>query len=65
MSEMIKDRGEPINVEDLYFATMDIKEKYGYLARDIVEEYSKYDQKDFDELTKTYSLSSKFKKYSG
>jgi actin-related protein 3 len=65
MMEMIKERGEPINTEDLYLATMDIKEKHGYLARDIVEEYSKFDQKDFDDLSKTYSLSSKFKKYTG
>lgn len=65
MMEMIKDRGEQVSTEDLYFATMDIKEKYGYLARDIVEEYSKFDQKEYDETTKTYSLPSKFKKYSG
>jgi actin-related protein 3 len=65
MMEMIRERGEPISTEDLYFATMDIKEKHGYLSRDIVEEFTKFDQKDFDEITKTYSLSSKFKKYSG
>lgn len=62
---MIRERGEPISTEDLYFATMDIKEKYGYLSRDIVEEFSKFDEKDYDEITKTYSLSSKFKKHSG
>ncbi len=65
MMDMIKDRRENIPTEDLYFATMDIKEKYGYLARDIVEEYSKFDEKDYDEISKTYSLSSKFKKHSG
>jgi hypothetical protein len=63
MMDMIKDRGEPINTEDLYYATMDIKEKYGYLCRDIVEEFSKFDQKEYDELNNMYSLSSKFKKY--
>lgn len=65
MADMIRDRGENINTEDLYFATMDIKEKYGYLSRDIVEEMTKFDQKDYDEISKTYSLSSKFKKYTG
>lgn len=65
MMEMIRERGETIPQEDLYFATMEIKEKHGYLARDIVEEYGKFDEKDYDEITKTYSLSSKYKKYSG
>ncbi len=65
MMEMIRDRNEPIPTEDLYFATMDIKEKYGYLSRDIVEEFSKFDEKDYDEITKVYSLTSKFKKHSG
>jgi len=65
MMDMIRERNEPISVEDLYFATMDIKEKYGYLSRDIIEEFSKFDEKDYDEITKSYSLSSKFKKHSG
>ena len=65
MSEMIKDRGEPIDTEDLYYATMDIKEKHGYLADDIVKEFCKFDKKDYDEIKKTYSLPSKFKKYTG
>ena len=65
MMDFIRERGENIPQEDLYFATMEIKEKHGYLARDIVEEYAKFDEKDYDEITKTYSLSSKFKKYSG
>jgi actin-related protein 3 len=65
MMDMIKDRGEPINQEDLYLATMDIKEKHSYIAKDIVEEFGKYDQKEYDEVNKVYSLSSKFKKYEG
>ena len=65
MMDMIRERGEPINIEDLYFATMDIKEKYSYLCKDIVEEFSKFDEKEYDEKSKTFSLSSKFKKYSG
>jgi actin-related protein 3 len=65
MMEMIRDRGEPINTEDLYFATMEIKEKHGYLAKDIIEEYHKFDSKEYDEKTKKYNISSKFKKYKG
>jgi len=65
MMDMIRERGEPINTEDLYFATMDIKEKHGYLARDIVEEFGKFDQKDYDDITKTFTQNSRFKKYSG
>lgn len=65
MMDMIRERNEPIPTEDLYFATMDIKEKYGYLCRDVIDEFNKFDQKDYDELNKVYSLPSKFKKYSG
>lgn len=65
MMDTIRERNEPISTEDLYFATMDIKEKYGYLAKDIVDEFTKFDNKDYDEVNKSYSLSSKFKKYSG
>ena len=42
MEQMIRERGEKINTEDLYFATMELKEKYGYLAKDLVEEFAKY-----------------------
>jgi len=44
---MMKDRGEKVNVEDLYFAAMDIKEKHGYLSKDLVEEFSRWDKKKF------------------
>jgi actin-related protein 3 len=65
MMDMIKDRGENIRNEDLLYATMDIKEKYGYLCKDVVEEFSKYDKKDYDEINQKYSLNSKFNKYTG
>ena len=65
MMDMIKDRGEDVRNEDLLYATMDIKEKYGYLCKDVVEEFSKYDKKDYDEINQKYSLNSKFNKYSG
>jgi actin-related protein 3 len=65
LMESIKDRNENINTEDLYFAAMEIKEKHGYLCKDIVEEYTKWDEKIIDDVTKKYSLGSKFKKYQG
>ena len=63
MMEMIKDRGENINVEDLYFTAMDIKEKYGYVCKDLVEEYTKWDKKILDDKGKP--TGSKYKKYKG
>lgn len=65
MMDMIKDRGESIRTEDLLYAAMDVKEKYGYLCKDIVEEFSKFDEKDYDDINKKYSLNSKFKKFEG
>ena len=40
MEQMIRERGEKIPTEDLYFATMELKEKHGYLAKDLVEEFA-------------------------
>ena len=63
--DCIKDRNENISTEDLYFACMEIKEKHGYLCKDVVEEFAKWDEKIIDDVTKKYSLGSKFKKFSG
>lgn len=59
MAEMIKDRGENITNEDTNFAANSIKEEYGYVCKDVVEEFSKYDTSKINEE------GSKFKKYSG
>ena len=61
MEQMIRERGEKINTEDLYFATMDLKEKYGYLASDLVHEFAKYDKKQ--NVGGKLTQSSKFRKY--
>ena len=45
MEQMIRDRGGNFQTEDLYLATMEIKEKYGYIASDLLHEYAKFDQK--------------------
>jgi actin-related protein 3 len=63
MEQMIRDRGEKINTEDLYYATMELKEKHGYLAKDLVDEFAKFDKKK-NEGGKLIQ-SSKFKKFSG
>ena len=63
MEQMIRDRGEKIPTEDLYYATMELKEKHGYLAKDLIKEFSKYDTKK-SEGGKIIQ-SSKFKKFSG
>ena len=63
MEQMIRERGEKIATEDLYYATMDLKEKYGYLAKDLIEEFAKFDKKG-NQGGKLVQ-STKFKKFEG
>jgi actin-related protein 3 len=63
--DSIKDRNENISTQDLYFAAMEIKEKHGYLTKDIVEEFCKWDEKIIDDVTKKYTMGPIFKKYQG
>ena len=63
MEQMIRERGEKINTEDLYYATMELKEKHGYLAKDLIEEFAKFDKKK-NEGGKLIQ-SHKFKKFQG
>ena len=63
MEQMIRERGEKINTEDLYFATMELKEKHGYLAKDLIEEFAKFDKKQT--VNGKLAQSSKFKKFEG
>ena len=65
MEQMIRERAEPIKTEDLYLATMDLKEKHGYVADDLLEEYAKFDTKQEDEMTKMPKQSKYFKKFKG
>ena len=58
---MIKERGEKINTKDLYFATMELKEKHGYLVKDLIEEFAKLDKKQT--VNGKLAQSSKFKKF--
>ena len=63
IEDMIRERQEKINVQDLYYAAMDLKEKYGYIAKDIIEEFGKFDEKKLD--NNKYIQNNRFKKFEG
>jgi actin-related protein 3 len=65
VADMIKDRGEKIPNEDIKFAAVEIKENYGYLCRDVIEELNKYDEKTRDPNTGELTQNPKYKKHSG
>lgn len=41
--DMLRERGEKINAEDMKLEAARIKEKYAYVCDDLVEEFKKYD----------------------
>ena len=59
---MLKDRGEKFKAEDSTEIASKIKEKYGYVCKDVLEEYKKYDKKVPNE-TGGFSQSAKFKNF--
>ena len=63
MEQMIKERGEKINSVDLYYATMELKEKYGYLSRDLMLSFSIFDRKE--KIDGKLTQNTKFKKFEG
>lgn len=60
--QSLKDRKEPIPQEDAMQVAMTIKEKYGYVCKDVAAEYAKYDEKKQAE-DGSFFLNNKFKKY--
>ena len=60
--QFFKDRGEPIDKEDLYRVAKEVKEKYGYCCKDPLKEFDKYDEKGEDEEGEA-TKSKKFRKY--
>ena len=58
----LKARKEPIPSEDALEVARVVKEKYGYVCKDLVKEYQKFDEKKKGDDGKYY-LSNKFKKY--
>jgi len=61
--DLMKDRGEKVPNEDFIYVARDVKEKYGYVCRDLLDEYSKFDEKK--NINGVQSLSSKYKTYTG
>lgn len=59
--DQLKQRKEPIPPEDVQEVARTIKEKYGYVCKDVVKEYQKFDEKKQGEDGKWY-LNNKFKK---
>ena len=47
--QMLKDRGEKFKAEDSTEIASKIKEKYGYVCKDVLKEFQKYDDKVQDE----------------
>lgn len=56
--QALKDRGEKFKAEDSTEIASKIKEKYGYVCKDVLKEYRKYDDKGADG-----SQSKKFKNF--
>jgi len=60
--QMLKDRGEKFKAEDSTEIASKIKEKYGYVCKDVLKEYKKYDDKVTDANGKIIQ-SKKFKNF--
>ena len=58
----MRERKEPIPSEDALEVARIVKEKYGYVCKDVVKEYEKFDEKKQAEDGSWY-LNNKFKKY--
>jgi len=60
--DSLKDRGEKFKAEDSNEIAAKIKEKYGYVCKDVLKEFSAFDKKEVDETGKIVQ-SNKFKKF--
>jgi len=58
----LRDRKEVMPSDEALEIARNVKEKYGYVCKDLVSEFKKYDKKDKQE-DGSYTLNSKFKKY--
>jgi actin-related protein 3 len=59
--QMLKDRGEKFKAEDSTEIASKIKEKYGYVCKDVLKEFKKYDDKE--EAAGQITQSKKFKNF--
>jgi len=60
--QQLRDRKEPMPSEDALEIARTVKEKYGYVCKDVVQEFKKFDKKEKDDNGQWY-MSNKFKKY--
>lgn len=58
----LRDRKEPLPSEDALEISRIVKEKYGYVCKDVVQEFKKFDKKEKGPDGQWY-LNNKFKKY--
>ncbi len=58
----MRDRGDRVPGEEAMEIAQKVKERFGYVCKDVVKEYQKYDKKTIDEHGRVFQ-SNKFKKY--
>lgn len=61
--QSLKDRGEVFTAGDGNEIAAKVKEKYGYVCKDVLKEFNSYDKKTKDEATQQMVQSNKFKKF--
>ena len=61
--QSLRDRGEQIPAGDAMEVAAKIKEKYGYVCKDVLKEFNSYDNKKTDEATGQLVQSAKFKRF--
>ena len=61
--QSLRDRGETFVAGDGNEIAAKIKEKYGYVCKDVLKEFNSYDKKTTDEATGQLVQSNKFKKF--
>lgn len=63
IQQELKNRKEPLPAGQLHEIATKIKEQHCYVAKDLLKEYEKYDEKTKDEATGQLVQSSRFKKF--
>uniref|UniRef100_A0A7S3I390 Actin-related protein 3 n=1 Tax=Favella ehrenbergii TaxID=182087 RepID=A0A7S3I390_9SPIT len=61
--QSLKDRGEQFKAGDANEIAAKIKEKYGYVCKDVLKEFNSFDKKTMDEATGQMVQSNKFKRF--
>lgn len=61
--QSLKDRGEEMKAGDANEIAAKIKEKYGYVCKDVLKEFAAFDKKTQDEASGSMVQSNKFKRF--